>query len=67
MALIKPFRAVRPRAELASRIAALPYDVYDREEARKEVEREPESFLQIDRAETMCGNETDLYLSLIHI
>ena len=61
MALIKPFRAVRPRAELASRIAALPYDVYDREEARKEVEREPESFLQIDRAETMCGKETDLY------
>ena len=33
MADIIPFRAVRPRADLADRIAALPYDVYNRKEA----------------------------------
>ena len=38
MANIIPFRAVRPRSDLAARIAALPYDVYSREEARKAVE-----------------------------
>lgn len=61
MATIRPFRAVRPRADLASRIAALPYDVYNRHEARIEVKREPESFLQIDRAETMCAEDIDIY------
>lgn len=61
MAVIKPFRAVRPREDLASKIAALPYDVYNREEAKKEVQREPESFLQIDRAETMCKEGINLY------
>ena len=37
MADIIPFRAVRPRADLADRIAALPYDVYNRKEAREAV------------------------------
>ena len=49
MADIKPFRAVRPRTAYAAEIAALPYDVYNREEARKEVEKNPMSFLKIDR------------------
>ena len=44
MADIKPFRAVRPRTAYAAEIAALPYDVYNREEARKEVEKNPMSF-----------------------
>lgn len=35
MAVIRPFQGVRPAKELASSIAALPYDVYDREEAGK--------------------------------
>ncbi len=61
MAVVRPFRAVRPRNELASRIAALPYDVYNRKEAKQEVEREPQSFLQIDRAETMCPEGVDIY------
>ena len=61
MAVVRPFQAVRPRNELASKIAALPYDVYNRKEARQEVEREPQSFLQIDRAETMCREGIDIY------
>ena len=61
MAEIRSFRAIRPRKELTARIAALPYDVYNSKEARKEVEREPLSFLKIDRAETQLGEEVDLY------
>ncbi len=61
MADVRPFHAVRPRAGLESRIAALPYDVYNRKEAREETEKNPLSFLRIDRAETQFPEGTDLY------
>ncbi len=61
MALIRPFYCVRPSEETAARVAALPYDVYSREEAKKEVEREPLSFLRIDRAETSFPDSVDMY------
>ena len=52
MATIKPFQCIRPEKSVAHRVAALPYDVYNRQEAKAEVQREPLSFLKIDRAET---------------
>lgn len=61
MATINPFKAIRPSKDKAQRIAALPYDVYNREEARREVEREPLSFLRIDRAETQFPIGFDIY------
>jgi uncharacterized protein (DUF1015 family) len=61
MPQITPFRSIRPNPILASRIAALPYDVYNRKEALAEVEREPRSFLRIDRAETQFPEDVDLY------
>lgn len=61
MATIKSFMAIRPSKDKASRIAALPYDVYNRDEARMEVEREPLSFLRIDRAETQFPVGFDIY------
>lgn len=61
MAEIRPFVCVRPAEELASRVAALPYDVYNREEAKEEVQREPLSFLKIDRAETNFDDSVDTY------
>jgi len=61
MANIKPFIAIRPSKEKASRIAALPYDVYNREEAKREVEKEPLSFLKIDRPETQFPDGMDMY------
>lgn len=61
MAGIKPFICVRPDASVAARVAALPYDVYNREEAVREVEREPLSFLKIDRAETQFDASVDTY------
>ena len=58
---ITPFRSIRPNPILASRIAALPYDVYSRKEALEEVCRQPRSFLRIDRAETQLPENVDLY------
>ena len=37
MAVVRPFSCVRPAAEHAAEIAALPYDVYNRKEAREAV------------------------------
>lgn len=61
MALIKPFECVRPNEKDAAKVAALPYDVYNRQEAVCEVKREPLSFLKIDRAETQFDDSTDTY------
>ena len=61
MAVIKPFCAIRPAVSKAERIAALPYDVYNRTEAKEEVKKRPESFLNIDRAETQFADTVDIY------
>lgn len=61
MATVKPFFCIRPKAEIAGRVAALPYDVYNRNEAKRETIREPFSFLKIDRAETQLPDNVDPY------
>ena len=61
MPQVTPFRSIRPIPELAGRIAALPYDVYNRREALDETRREPLSFLKIDRAETQFPEDVDTY------
>ena len=61
MAKIVPFAAIRPAKEEAEYVAALPYDVYDREEARQEALAHPKSFLNIDRPETQFEPEHDIY------
>ena len=61
MADIRAFQGFRPRADIVDRVAALPYDVYNRQEAKAEVEREPLSFLKIDRAETQFDDSVDMY------
>ncbi len=66
MADIKPFRCVRPAAELAEKVAALPYDVYNRKEACEAVKNAPLSFLNIDRAETQFGDDVDTYADCVY-
>ncbi|MDD3369143.1 MAG: DUF1015 family protein [Lachnospiraceae bacterium] len=66
MAVIKPFRAFRPKKGLEDRIAALPYDVYNREEALEVVQKEPLSFLKIDRAETQFSPEVNMYADCVY-
>ena len=66
MAIVKPFKAIRPAKEYASQIAALPYDVYNREESVGVVSANPLSFLAIDRAETAFDMSVDIYADCVY-
>lgn len=66
MAEVRAFQGFRPRADVVDRVAALPYDVYNRSEAKVEVEREPMSFLKVDRAETQFEDSMDMYSPLVY-
>lgn len=61
MAVVKPFKCVRPNKDMAGQVAALPYDVYDRKEAKAAVAGRPFSFLNIDRPETAFDENFDIY------
>ena len=61
MAVIRPFKGIRPIKELANKIAALPYDVMDSDEAREMVKGNPYSFLHVDKAEIDLPNDIDAY------
>ncbi|MBP5248408.1 MAG: DUF1015 domain-containing protein [Lachnospiraceae bacterium] len=61
MANIRTFKAVRPDDLLADKVAALPYDVYNRAEAREAALAQPLSFLNIDRPETQFEEGHDMY------
>ncbi len=61
MAKIKPFRAVRPKKELASKVAAPPYDVLDSEEARELAAGNPYTFLHVNKPEIDLEPGISLY------
>lgn len=66
MADIRPFPAIRPAEGMAERIAALPYDVYSRAEAKEFVKDHKDSFLNIDRAETQFPDDVDTYADCVY-
>lgn len=66
MTVVNPFRALRPYHELTEMIAALPYDVYNRSEAKAIVQANPFSFLQIDRGETLLSDSINTYDPLVY-
>ncbi len=51
MALVLPFKAVRPQAKYAADVAALPYDVMTREEGQKAVAGKPLCFMHVEKSE----------------
>ena len=61
MAIFQAFRALRPVPDKAEAVAALPYDVVTREEAKEIGDQNPDSFLHVDRAEMDLPADTDLY------
>lgn len=67
MATVKPFKCIRPEGSVCERVAALPYDVYNRSEAYEEVKREPLSFLKVDRAETSFDESVDTYDERVYL
>ena len=66
MAIIKSFKALRPVQNLASKIAALPYDVMNSEEAREMVKDNEYSFLHVDRAEVNLAKEINIYDKVVY-
>ena len=58
---LKAFRALRPRPELAARVAAVPYDVVSRAEAAALAEGNPDSFLHVGRSDIDLPADTDPY------
>ncbi|MBO5993290.1 MAG: DUF1015 domain-containing protein, partial [Acidaminococcaceae bacterium] len=61
MATVRPFKGLRPESELAAKIASLPYDVMDTEEARSKIAADPFSFLTVTKSEATLPEGTDPY------
>ncbi len=66
MATLHPFRALRPDAADAARIAAVPYDVVNTDEARALADGNPLSFLRVSRAEIELPPDTDPYADAVY-
>jgi uncharacterized protein (DUF1015 family) len=66
MARLHPFRALRPRSSDAPRIAAVPYDVVNTDEARALADGNPLSFLHVSRAEIDLPPGTDPYSDAVY-
>jgi uncharacterized protein (DUF1015 family) len=58
---LNPFRAVRPRPDLAARVAAVPYDVVNRAEAAELARGNPDSFLHVGRSDIDLPEDVDAY------
>jgi uncharacterized protein (DUF1015 family) len=56
---IRPFKALRPPADRADRVASVPYDVVNTNEARELARNNPLSFLHVSRPEIDLPEETD--------
>ena len=66
MALLAPFRALRPTPESAARVAAVPYDVVNAEEAAALASGNPLSFLRVSRAEIDLPHVTNPYADTVY-
>lgn len=67
MSVLRPFRAIRPTKENAHKVAALPYDVMNSEEAKEMVKDNPWSFLHVDKAEIDLPEGTYLYDEKVYL
>lgn len=66
MAVLKPFRGIRPPANIVKNVASRPYDVLNSEEAKKEAEGNPYSFLRIIKPEIDCPEGTSEYDPMVY-
>ena len=63
----EPICCYRPTPQKASTFASLPYDVFDRQQARAYVEAHPGTFLEIDRPETAFEPDHDMYAPEVYL
>jgi uncharacterized protein (DUF1015 family) len=66
VAVIRPFRALRPNASTAAKVASVPYDVVNTEEARTLADGKPLSFLHVSRPEIDLPPGTDIYSDTVY-
>jgi uncharacterized protein (DUF1015 family) len=66
VAVIRPFRALRPPAERAQAVASVPYDVVNTDEARALAEGNPLSFLHVSRPEIDLPAGTDIHSDAVY-
>ena len=66
MATLRPFKAYRPKPDLAAEVAAKPYDVLNSDEAREEVKGHPLSFLHIGKPEVDLDPSIDLHDAAVY-
>ncbi len=66
MAIIKPFRGLRPPKSIAPDLACLPYDVMNREEALQMARNKEVSLLHITRSEIDCDVDIDIHSSQVY-
>ena len=61
MAVVKPFKGLRPKREYAEKVASPPYDVLNSKEAREMAAGNPYSFLHVVKPEIDLDPDIDLY------
>ena len=66
MAIIKPFKALKPKKELAEQVASRPYDVLNSEEAKKEAAGNNYSFLRITKSEIDLPDGIDTHSQQVY-
>ena len=66
MSTIKPFKALRPQAQLAKQVASKPYDVLTSAEAKVEAQGNPNSFLHITKSEIDLPETTDVHSAQVY-
>lgn len=66
MAVVRPFKAIRPTKELVDKVAALPYDVMNTQEAREMVKGNPYSFLHVDKPQIDLDPSINQYDKVVY-
>ena len=66
MAVVKPFKSLRPKKEIAELVASVPYDVVDKEEAKEFAKDNSLSFLRVTRAEIELPEDVDVYSANVY-
>lgn len=66
MAIISPFKALRPKKELSDKVASRPYDVLNSAEAKEEAKGNQHSFLHVTKSEIDLPDNTDIYSTAVY-
>ena len=61
MAVVRPFKGIRPKEDLVEKVASLPYDVMNREEAKEMAKGNEYSFLHVVRSEIDMDDSLSQY------